>query len=241
MNAPSFEGEDDVVLPFAVEPLDVRGRIVRLGASIDTILARHGYPDAVARGLGEAAALTVLLGSSLKFEGRFQLQTKSDGAIEMIVVDLDAPDRLRATARFNAERLARLAASNLKTADLSGTGFLAMTIDQGSERSRYQGVVALEGQGPRGRRPPVFPPVGADPDAGSPRRRRAVRGRPAGLSRRRPSRAVSADLARAHAPGGFRLRATFPRVIPPTTCRRRPRTMPGSRRNPSSRPSRITN
>ena len=47
--------------------------------SIDTILARHGYPDAVARVLGEAAALTVLLGSSLKFEGRFQLQTKTDG------------------------------------------------------------------------------------------------------------------------------------------------------------------
>ena len=147
MNAPSFEGKDDVVLPFAVEPLDVRGRIVRLGASIDTILTRHGYPDAVARAIGEAAALTVLLGSSLKFEGRFQLQTKSDGAIEMIVVDWDAPDRLRATARFNAERLARLAASNLKTADLLGTGFLAMTIDQGSERSRYQGVVALDGGG----------------------------------------------------------------------------------------------
>ena len=64
--------------------------------SIDTILGRHGYPDAVARVLGEAAALTVLLGSSLKFEGRFQLQTKSDGPIEMVVVDFDAPDRLRA-------------------------------------------------------------------------------------------------------------------------------------------------
>ena len=54
---------------------------------------------------GEAAALTVLLGSSLKFQGRFQLQTKTDGPIEMIVVDFDAPDRLRATARFDQDRL----------------------------------------------------------------------------------------------------------------------------------------
>jgi molecular chaperone Hsp33 len=65
MNSTSFEGADDVVLPFAVEPLDVRGRVVRLGPAIDTILTRHGYPDIVARALGEAAALTVLLGSSL--------------------------------------------------------------------------------------------------------------------------------------------------------------------------------
>ena len=79
------------------------------GPSIDTILDRHDYPDAVARVLGEAAALTVLLGSSLKFEGRFQLQTKSDGPVEMIVVDFDAPDRLRATRalRRRARRGAR--------------------------------------------------------------------------------------------------------------------------------------
>jgi molecular chaperone Hsp33 len=146
MNSTSFEGADDVVLPFAVEPLDVRGRVVRLGPAIDTILTRHGYPDIVARALGEAAALTVLLGSSLKFEGRFQLQTKTDGAIEMIVVDFDAPDRLRATARFDKERIEAFP-SGTKTAELLGNGILAMTIDRGSDRSRYQGVVALEGQG----------------------------------------------------------------------------------------------
>jgi molecular chaperone Hsp33 len=147
MSSPAFEGEDDVVLPFAVEPLDVRGRVVRLGHSIDTILARHRYPDAVARVVGEAAALTVLLATSLKLEGRFQLQTKTDGAIEMVVVDFDAPDRLRATARFDAEKLAALGPGAQRTADLLGTGILAMTIDRGPEFSRYQGVVGLEGQG----------------------------------------------------------------------------------------------
>lgn len=146
MNFNALEGADDVVLPFAVEPLDVRGRVVRLGRALDTIIHRHGYPDAVARVLGEAAALTALLGTSLKFEGRFQLQTKTDGVIDLIVVDFDAPDRLRAMARFDAERLAAMDASSVTAADLLGSGFLAMTIDQGSEMSRYQGVVALEGQ-----------------------------------------------------------------------------------------------
>lgn len=146
MTSAPFEGVDDVVLPFAVEPLDVRGRVVRLGPSIDTILTRHGYPDVVARVIGEAAALTVMLGSALKFEGRFQLQTKTDGAIEMVVVDFDAPDRLRATARFDKDKLEALG-SGTETGGLLGSGYLAMTIDQGSDRNRYQGVVALEGQG----------------------------------------------------------------------------------------------
>ncbi len=147
MSSAPFEGQDDVVLPFAVEPLDVRGRVVRLGASIDTILTRHGYPDIVARVIGEAAALTVMLGTSLKFEGRFQLQTKTDGPIEMVVVDFDAPDRLRATARFDKDKLDALGSNMPKTGDLIGSGYLAMTIDQGTDQSRYQGVVALEGQG----------------------------------------------------------------------------------------------
>lgn len=146
MSLASFEGTDDVVLPFAVEGLDVRGRVVRLGSALDTILARHGYPDAVARVIGEAAALTVLLGSSLKFEGRFQLQTQSDGPIRMVVVDFDVPDRLRAYAQFDADQVSGQGVG-ARSAELLGQGHLAMTIDQGPEMSRYQGVVALEGKG----------------------------------------------------------------------------------------------
>ena len=142
----SLEGDDDVVLPFAVEALDLRGRAVRLGPSIDTILRRHGYPDPVARLIGEAAALTALLGSALKLEGRFQLQTKTDGPVNLLVVDFEAPDRLRATARFEAEGVAGLGAK-ARAAELMGRGHLAMTIDQGPTQSRYQGVVALDGQG----------------------------------------------------------------------------------------------
>ncbi|GBU16001.1 Hsp33 family molecular chaperone [Methylobacterium sp.] len=140
------EGLDDAVLPFAVEALDVRGRVVRLGPALDTILRRHGYPEPVARLLGEATALTVLLGSSLKFEGRFQLQTKTDGPVSMIVVDFEAPDRIRATARFETEAVSALGAGPLATSALTGAGHLAMTIDQGPQGGRYQGVVALQGQ-----------------------------------------------------------------------------------------------
>jgi molecular chaperone Hsp33 len=136
---------DDRILPFQVEGLDVRGRVVRLGPSIDTVLARHDYPAPVSKALGEAVALTVLLGSSLKLDGRFQLQTRSDGPIDMLVVDFEAPDRVRAYARYNAEKLE--AANGAPTGELLGRGHLAMTVDSGPDAARYQGVVPLEGLG----------------------------------------------------------------------------------------------
>jgi molecular chaperone Hsp33 len=147
LHIPSAETGDDRVVPFAVPSLDIRGRIIRLGEALNLVLDRHAYPDAVSRVLGEAATLTVLLGTALKFEGRFQLQTKTDGAISMLVVDFTAPDQFRAVARFDADKLAAAqAAQTMSTAALLGHGHLAMTVDQGAELSRYQGVVALEGQ-----------------------------------------------------------------------------------------------
>lgn len=135
-------GQDDCVLPFAVEPLDLRGRIARLGPALDAILTRHGYPDPVARLLAEAAALTVLLGTALKSEGRFQLQTRTDGIVDMLVVDFDAPDRLRAFARYDVTRLPQQ--GGVAPEALLGRGHLAFTIEQGSEASRYQGVAPIE-------------------------------------------------------------------------------------------------
>ncbi|GLK78097.1 33 kDa chaperonin [Methylopila jiangsuensis] len=135
------EDGDDRILPFQIEELDVRGRIVRLGPSIDAVLERHAYPPAVSKLVGEAAALTALLGSALKIEGRFQLQTRSDGPVGMLVVDFEAPDRLRACARFDADRLDGAAGAGA----LLGRGHMALTVDQGPDLSRYQGVVALDG------------------------------------------------------------------------------------------------
>jgi molecular chaperone Hsp33 len=143
---------DDAVLPFAVEALDVRGRVVSLSDALDTMLERHAYPASVARVVGEAAALAVLMGSSLKFEGKFQLQTKSDGAISMIVIDFEAPDKLRGYARFDLERLRDDLKGTMQngpalSAKLLGNGYLGLTIDQGPDMNRYQGIVALAGQG----------------------------------------------------------------------------------------------
>ena len=139
----SANAGDDIVLPFAVEGLSTRGRVVRLGPSLDALLKGHDYPEAVSRQLAEALTLAVLLGSTLKLEGRFQLQTKSEGPVSMLLVDFDAPSSFRALARFDAAKVARAAPGE----DLLGGGHLAFTVDPGGDMTRYQGVVGLEGDG----------------------------------------------------------------------------------------------
>ncbi len=132
---------DDIVMPFEIKTLGVRGRIVRLGDTVNDILSRHAYPAPVSAVLAEAVALTAMLGASLKFDGKFILQTRTDGPVDMLVADYLSPGKLRGYAHFDGG--ADLAG---KTAsDLTGSGHLAMTIDQGAEMERYQGIVPLDG------------------------------------------------------------------------------------------------
>jgi molecular chaperone Hsp33 len=145
-------GQDNFLLPFQIDGLDVRGRVLRLGSQIDVLLKRHAYPRPVLRLVAEAATLTVLLGSALKLSGRFQLQTRSDGPVSMLVVDFEAPNTLRAYAQFDAARVNAVTDGKIEdvtqlSATLLGTGHLALTIDQGGSMNRYQGVVALDGTG----------------------------------------------------------------------------------------------
>lgn len=136
---------DNLVLPFAVRPLGIRGRVVRLGRVANDIIHRHSYPPAVSALLAEAIALTAMLGASLKFDGKFILQASTNGAVTMLVCDFATPGQVRGYAQFDADKVAGLQeAGDVKPADLFGTGHLAMTIDQGRHTERYQGIVALD-------------------------------------------------------------------------------------------------
>ncbi len=145
----------DNVLPFQLDALGVRGRLVRLGPALDAIIERHGYPLAVARPLAEAMVLCACLATSLKYDGIFTLQISGDGPIRLLVTDLTTDGALRGYAQFDSWKLAvALGASgsggNSDAPDgyvpkLFGQGRLAFTVDQGQFTERYQGVVPLEG------------------------------------------------------------------------------------------------
>ena len=139
---------DDLAAPFQIENQPVRGRLVRLGAAIDEILTRHDYPPAVANLLGETCALAALVGASLKFDGRLIVQAQGDGPVSYVVADYDTEGALRGYCHYDEGRLTALdpgfGAPGART--LLGAGAFIMTIDQGPDMERYQGVTPIEGE-----------------------------------------------------------------------------------------------
>lgn len=138
---------ENLVLPFKIEGLGVRGRLVRMGAVADGILSRHGYPEPVAALLGEALALASVLSGALKYDGIFTLQTKGDGPVRFLVVDVVTEGGVRGYAEFDENAVAGLmnGASDNPVQRLLGVGHLAFTVDQGTHTDRYQGIVDLAG------------------------------------------------------------------------------------------------
>ena len=135
--------DDNIVLPYRIDTLTAHGRVVRLGSVIDEIIKSHHYPEPVSRLLGEAIVLAVLVGSSLKFEGRFVLQTKTKGPVSLLIIDLKTNGAIRGYATLNTERY-HLLGKNPSQRAMLGKGHIAFTVDQGENMENYQGIVPLD-------------------------------------------------------------------------------------------------
>jgi molecular chaperone Hsp33 len=138
--------EPRAVLPFFLPRRPVRGRLVRLGPLADTLLTRHGNHPAVTKLVGQALTLTAALSTALKFQGSFSLRAKGDGPVGMLLADCTDAGELRGYARADADKLAALTtpAEDLPASELLGAGYLALTVDQGDDQNRHQGIVSIE-------------------------------------------------------------------------------------------------
>jgi len=135
----------DRALSFAILSRHARGRVVRLGPSLDAILHAHQYPPVIERLLAEALVLTALLGAMLKDDqGQLTMQAQTEsGVVDLLVADY-RDGELRGYVRFDADRLAE-APADPSLFGLFGKGYLAITFDQATTKERYQGIVPLEG------------------------------------------------------------------------------------------------
>jgi molecular chaperone Hsp33 len=143
---------DNLLQPFQIESMAAQGRLVRLGDAVQSVLGAHDYPDDVARVLGEAQAIAGVIAGTLKFDGVLTFQIKGDGPVNMLVVDVTSDGAMRGYAQFNGDSLAALSAGpgapkgpQQDVPRLFGNGHLALTVDQGPDTQRYQGIVPLEG------------------------------------------------------------------------------------------------
>jgi len=141
----------DHVLPFRLDGHNINGRVVQLNDLATQVITRHDYPEAVNRLLGEALVLVAMLGTMLKFDGRFILQLHGKGAVSTLMVDY-APDgdgvgEMRGFAQFDEAAVHQALKDEIPPIALLGDGsHMAFTVDQGADMERYQGIVPLEGE-----------------------------------------------------------------------------------------------
>lgn len=146
--------DDDVIQPFRLENSNVRGRMVRLGPTLSTIMRQHDYPPPVSTLLSEVLTLCLLLSAMLKYDGIFSLQVSGDGPIRTLVADVSSRGEVRAYAGFDeaavkkaAKRKSRDENGHPSYYHLLGKGFMAFTVDHENRDldGRYQGIVELSG------------------------------------------------------------------------------------------------
>lgn len=137
---------EDLIQPFQIEDLGLRGRFVRLGPAAQAVLGPHGYPAPVAELMGEMLALTAVLGGALRFDGVFKLQTQGDGPVSFMVTDMTDDGDLRGYARYDAEAVAAVGDPGAAPVPrLLGAGRMAVTVDHGPNAQQHQGITELSG------------------------------------------------------------------------------------------------
>ncbi len=139
------ERDSDRALGFIIPSRHARGRIVRLSASLQSVLSAHGYPPMIEKMLAEALVVTALLGAMLKdTAGQLTMQAQTEGgAVSLMVCDYK-DGALRGYVQHDDDLLAEVPAQPSLFA-LFGKGYLAITFDQAVSGERYQGIVPLEG------------------------------------------------------------------------------------------------
>jgi molecular chaperone Hsp33 len=136
----------DALTPFLFEHATVRGALVRVDATVTAVLAAHDYPPAIGEVLSELVAAVTLLAASLKFKGSLIVQLQGDGPVRLMVVECTDALGVRATAQWDAVRVAQLPA-HATLADLAGGSEharMVMTLDPKGAGPIYQGIVAIE-------------------------------------------------------------------------------------------------
>lgn len=128
----------DSLQRFIFEHAQIRGEVVHINSSFQTIMQQRTYPPMVQHLLGEAIVSCLLLASSIKFTGSLSLQFQGDKRLSLILIQCDQDLNVRAFASFEKD---------LETTDYANAfleGQLSLTILQDNQTQAYQSMVPIE-------------------------------------------------------------------------------------------------
>ncbi|MGX5175117.1 Hsp33 family molecular chaperone HslO [Aliikangiella sp. IMCC44653] len=130
----------DKIHRFIFDTHGIRGELVNLTDSATQMISAHNYPEPLQALLQQAAAVGVLLATTLKFEGKMSIQLQTPGNLKMLVVQTTHDLGYRGLIRYNE------AASyqDVSFSELTQNGQMSITIEP-EKGKRYQGIVPLNG------------------------------------------------------------------------------------------------
>ncbi len=116
-----------------------RGCVVRIDDTIKDILSKRSYKKEVAKIMSEAISLAVCFTYSLKTKGMFSLRIDGEGAVKLLVAEVNEKGDIRAYANYDKD--ADLGDGSLLSLFKAGT--ISFTFEMPTKSERYQGVVEL--------------------------------------------------------------------------------------------------
>src|ERR1700735_3818064 len=125
---------------FIFEHFPIRGHLVHLDAAWRALIEHAEYPAAIRDTLGEAAAASLLLAATIKFEGVLSLQLQGDGPMHLMLAQCTSGLGVRGLARYRDLP----AGATRKISELIGNGNLTVTLETDDAAQRYQGIVPIE-------------------------------------------------------------------------------------------------
>ena len=127
----------DSLQRFIFEHAEIRGEIIHLNQSYQTIMAQQDYPPMVKRLLGEALMSCTLLTGSLQFEGEVSLQFQGNDDLPLLLVQCDHHLHIRGFAKFEPQR------TDEAYAEAFLNGKLSLIINAYQQTQAYQSLVPL--------------------------------------------------------------------------------------------------
>ncbi|WP_151706443.1 Hsp33 family molecular chaperone HslO [Acinetobacter sp. TUM15064] len=128
---------------FYIEDSPVRGEVVHLEETLQTILAQRDYAPAIQILLGEMLSATALLASTLKIKGRISLQIQASGSFKWAMAECNHLGEVRALADYEADPRFNSAESSSTVLSTLVSPVLFINIEP-EFGERYQGIVALD-------------------------------------------------------------------------------------------------
>lgn len=131
---------NDALTRFLFEKTPVRGELIRLEETFQTIAGQHDYPEPLKKLLGEALCVAGLLSAIIKFKGRLTVQFRGKGDLKLLMAQCDNAFNLRALAKWDGD----LSYDELMAA--FNDGMLAIILDPSvGNGTRYEGIVSWRG------------------------------------------------------------------------------------------------